>query len=71
MDYGGPTLCPAFGQQIQGEGVSRGYLKLIPDLGRRKIRNDRLLKKLGLGSLRNVPYTARSRLAVSCRQFLE
>ena len=28
-------------------------------------------EKLGLGSLRNVPYTAGSRLAVSCRQLLE
>ena len=27
--------------------------------------------KLGLGSLRNVPYPAGSRLAVSCRQLLE
>ena len=32
VNYGGPTLCPAFGQPIQEEGgVVRGYLKLIPD----------------------------------------
>ena len=31
VNYGGPTLYPAFGQLIQGGGVFRKYLKLIPD----------------------------------------
>ena len=40
-------------------------------LGRSKNKERSSAERLGLGSLRNVPYTAGSRLVVSCRQLLE